>query len=130
MCDYLMWEERCKLTKQLFPVLKDCSTDKFDMRRVYPLKQREVLKVARLADTMVDVLHVWVIGSAISMKCTQESDLDLIIEVSEDCTDLRRNDITVAIQELTDWDCDILWRDHITEQDAIYSELEGGLRIK
>lgn len=63
------------------------------------------------------------------MKCDIESDLDLVITVTSVCTDIRRNDIDVLIQEATDWDCDILWGDHIDSMDRIYEDVEKGLKL-
>lgn len=101
MCDYLMWEERCKIEKYRFRVLDDCKTSAFAIDRVYPLKQRSALAIYNVVQEIPEVLSVYLIGSSISMKCTQHSDIDLILEVSVDCTDSKRNDISCIIQEVT-----------------------------
>ena len=127
--DYLTWEERCRMTKAKFNVLKGCETDKFDMSRVHPLKQREVLKIYNLLSKSELVESVIIFGSSISMKCNIESDLDLAIYVTEQCSNIERNEIDILVQEATDWDCDVLWGDHVTEEDRIYEDLQEGLKI-
>ena len=127
--DYLTWEERCRMYPVRFNVLDDCKTEAFDMSRVHPLKQREVLKIYNTLSGVDKVESVVVFGSALSMKCNIESDLDLVITVTNTCTDIQRNNIDILIQEATDWDCDILWGDHIDLTDRIYEDVERGLKL-
>ena len=131
MGDYLTWEERCKTTFYSFPVLPDCITTDYAIDRVYPLRQRSVFAIAKYVREDDKVAHVCIIGSAISMKCTQYSDIDLIVQLKEPyCTLEVKNQVSERIQELGDWNCDILWYDQLDESDAIYNEIYTGVFIK
>lgn len=131
MCDYITWEERCKQEIYSFPVLKDCITVDYPIRRIYPLKQRVVRDIANYVREDKRVAHVCVIGSSVSMKCTRESDLDLIVQLQPSFVSLEtKNQVSEKIQELGEWNCDIIWYDHLEKSDAIYNEIYRGVFIK
>lgn len=128
---YKTWEERCRETQYRFKVLAGCETTKFRMERVHPLKQRLVMKIAEYVNNTPEISHVCIIGSAISMKCNIYSDLDLIIQLGSAYNSGEvKNKVSERIQELSDWNTDILWYDHLSEEDRIYQEIERGLFIK
>ncbi len=126
MCDYKMREERCKEEFYLFPVLSDCNGAEFNIARVYPLKQRASYAISKLAKSDARIKHICLIGSSVSMKCTNTSDIDLIIQLTKEYeTTADKNSVSEAIQDVADWGCDILWYDRLQEEDGIYGEIRG-----
>lgn len=131
LCDYLTWEERCKQEAYIFPVLKDCTTQDYQICRIYPLKQRAVYAIANYVREDDKINHVCIIGSAVSMKCTRESDIDIIVQLKESFNTLEvKNQVSERVQKLGEWNCDIIWYDHLDKTDEIYNEIYRGVFIK
>lgn len=127
----MTWEERCKSTHYLFPVLEECAISDFDMRRVYPLQQKNVKIISDIIKEDARVKHACLIGSSISMKCTTQSDIDLIIQLEPRLCELDvKNEVSLKIQEACNWNCDIIWYDRIDKNDAIYADIETGVFLK
>lgn len=129
MCDYMLWEERCRLVKYVYPIVKGCEGMPFEMSRVYPLKQRGVKTIYETLKDNPFIKGVTIFGSSISQKCTYESDIDVALSVTENCTDRDKIRIVNTIQEKLDWQCDILWADKISDLNDIYYEIKEGLQI-
>ncbi len=123
------WEDWCDDHIVLFPVLADCKGLPFDISRVHPIKQREVRDVYNLLRVNNNVLRVWVFGSAANMKCVWESDLDLAIEVSEDCTAIERSNISADIGELCVNGHDVVWWDSLRYGSKFYGKVMRGVQI-
>lgn len=100
------------------------------MQYIYPTKQR---LVGRLYDALTprkEVLSVMLFGSSISMRCTMDSDTDLSIRLTDIHNNVDvRNEISETVQEICDWNADIIWYDRITPDDRVYHDICKGVQI-
>ena len=97
-----------------------------DMSKIYPTKQAEVKRVLnRLRhDNHIESLRIF--GSSITMACNKDSDIDLAVDLKELTTPVR-NDISEKIQLACDWSADIIWMDHLSNDERIYKDIMKGL---
>lgn len=122
------WEEERYIT-YYFPVI--CAYPGVDMGRVYPIMQRDVAKICDVVSKDDRVEAVVLFGSAANIRCTRESDLDIAVRLKSDYVNYDvKNEVSEQIQEACNWNADIIWRDRMTEQDAIYDEILRGVRLK
>ena len=120
--------ERTKDKCYIFPVLEP--TDSFDISRVHPLKQREVLDVLKAISGDPRILRITLFGSATGIRCCRVSDIDLCIRLKDSFTDAEaKNEISEKIQEACGYDADILWADKIKEGSTIDVNIKKGVII-
>lgn len=100
------------------------------MEHIYPTKQKLVAKLHDVLTPRDEILAVMLFGSSISMRCTYDSDTDLAIRLNEsfNTTEIR-NDISEIIQNICDWNADILWFDRISSEDRVYHDICKGVQI-
>lgn len=124
------WEERCELIKYLYPIVDGCGGVPFDMRKVYPIKQREVKKIYEFLKTQESVEQAYIFGSSISMKCTQRSDTDIGIRLRPEFnyTEIRSY-LRSHIHDYCPHDCDILWINDLKPSEKIYENIMKGVQI-
>lgn len=106
------------------------SSPQYDLGRVYPLKQNVVHKVHNYLMEDNRVQSCILFGSSITNRCHQNSDLDFMIQLKQK-EDLEHDKLEVSerVQELCDWNADILWRDRILGEDRITKDILLGVRI-
>ena len=69
--------------------------DGVDMKRVFPTKQRQVRDIHDEFKTDDRVSSIMVFGSAVSDRCHQGSDIDILVRLREDCVDVNnKNEIS------------------------------------
>lgn len=107
-----------------FPVV--VADEMVDMSKIYPTKQAEVKRVLnRLRhDNHIETLRIF--GSSITMACNKDSDIDFAVGI-RDKSDETRNVISEIIQESCNWMADIVWLDHLSEDERIYKDIMGGI---
>lgn len=111
-----------------FPIIVE--SDEIDMSRIYPTKQQLALDIHDALKPNKDVISVVLFGSSITMKCTNQSDTDLAVRlVDTSLTHEVRNDVSEIIQEICDWNSDILWFDSLSSSDRIYHDICKGVQI-
>ena len=116
------------MTVTLFKEIYEC--EKVDMRRIFPTKQLFVKKIHERFEDDDRIACIIVFGSAVSNLCNKWSDLDLLVRLKEDAVNLdNKNDISEVIQELCDWNADIIWYDRIDKSDRIYENILKGVQI-
>ena len=93
------------------------------LQYVYPLKQETVLSILRYAD-FSNVVRCILIGSSISMKCNNESDIDLVVFLKGSDTDLLSFSNSILQY---DSNVDFIIGNHFTRDDRLWSEMENGL---
>lgn len=129
MCEYVDWEDYCLKNPVDFPVLPDCQTDEFNIKRIHPYKQHEVLAIQRYLKTVSFVTFAQVFGSSTNMKCTWHSDVDIAIGTSGEETRAENNDMVRNVYELCENGCDVLDWAHIDVGTKIYANINRGVRI-
>ena len=109
-----------------FPIIE--SDELVDMSRIYPTKQAPVKRilVSMRQDSRVATLLLF--GSSISMACHRDSDIDLAVGLANTSV-AAQNEVSEKIQLACDWDADIIWLDHLTPQERIYTEIQKGLTL-
>lgn len=111
-----------------FPVIVECN--EIEMSRIYPTKQKLILDIHNALKPIEDVISVMLFGSSVTMKCTQHSDTDLAIRLSENSlTHEVRNYVSEIVQEICDWNSDILWFDSLSPSDRVYHDICKGVQI-
>lgn len=111
-----------------FPIIEKC--DEIDMSRIYPTKQKLVVDIHNALKPDKSIVSVMLFGSSISMKCTSKSDTDLAVRLDDNClTHEVRNRVSETIQEICDWNSDILWFDSLSENDRVYHDICKGVQV-
>lgn len=93
------------LTMKEFPgvVKSNCR----NIRRVYPLKQRQVAQIYDEAGKHDIIKRIIIFGSSVTSKCHADSDLDICIDA--DVSDgMKVYELQKRIGNICDWNCDIL----------------------
>lgn len=88
-----------------FPVV--VRTDCKNIRRIYPLKQKEVAAIYELVKNHEEVNRVIIFGSSVTGLCHVGSDLDICIDA--DVSDgMKIYELQRVIGNICDWNCDII----------------------
>lgn len=98
------------LNMKQFPrvVSSDCK----NIRRIYPLKQKQVAQIYDHVKDSDIVRKVIIFGSAVTPKCHIDSDLDICVDA--DVSDgMKVYDLQRQIGDICDWNCDILMYSNI-----------------
>ena len=119
------WEEVRNLS---FIFKKIVDVPGIEIERVHPWQQRAVAKINAAVRDDKRIERVVLFGSSVNMRCTLDSDLDLVIDMN-DTSNEAKLDVSEKIQEACDWNADILWRDRLTEDDRVFQEAKRGVRI-
>lgn len=121
------WEGQKDL-RCIFPVI--CEVPGIDIQYVYPLQQRAVCKIHESLKNDDRVVAVVLFGSSVNLRCTKNSDLDLVVRLADECVNNSvKSEVSEVIQEACDWNADILWFDRICPADRIYDSVLKGVRI-
>jgi len=114
--------------KYYFKVLYN--SDKVDMRRVFPTKQLVVSKINQTFAGDKRLACIMLFGSSVTMKCNKDSDIDLLVRLNKDYITVEtKNEISEKLQELCDWNADIIWYDRISPKERIYKNILKGVQI-
>lgn len=112
------WEDN-KNKKFYFPIV--VKNDNYDCQRIHPLKQRIVDEVYNYIKNNVMIEKVIIFGSAINVRCNNKSDVDIAIKVKEEYFNKEsKNNISEDIQEICDYNSDIIWLNTIDEKSQLY----------
>ena len=100
------------------------------MEHIYPTKQKIVSEIHDALSSRVELSSIMLFGSSITMQCTYDSDTDLAIRLNNTYNNLKtRDNISEIIQEICDWNADIIWFDRISPKDRIYHDICKGVQI-
>lgn len=101
-----------------------------DMKRVYPTKQSLIYNLHEQLSSDKRIAAIMLFGSSITMQCNKDSDTDLAVRLNTDFTnDESKNSISEKIQEICNWNADIIWYDRISPSDRIYHDICKGVQI-
>lgn len=111
-----------------FPVVVPNS--KVEMRRVYPTKQALIYKLHEELYPDSRITAIMLFGSSVTMQCHSDSDIDLAIRLHTDYVNNDvKNDVSEKVQEICNWNADIIWYDRIDANDRIYHDICKGVQI-
>ena len=111
-----------------FPVVVPDTS--INMQRIYPTKQSLILSLHEVLAPDYRISSIMLFGSSVTMRCTQNSDTDLAIRLLDKYIDNEtKNSISEVVQEICNWNADILWYDRIDKTDRIYHDICKGVQI-
>ena len=112
------WEDN-KEKKFYFPIV--VNNDNYDCQRIHPLKQRIVNEIYNYIKDNSMIEKVIIFGSAINVRCNHKSDLDIAVKIKEEYFNKdSKNNISEDIQEICDYNSDIIWLNTIDENSQLY----------
>ena len=111
-----------------FPLCIECDEKAAAiLHRVYPLMQKYILKLLD-SKCLSDVTLV-LFGSALTMLCNNESDLDIAVKTESYDLD-KFHQTRNIIEDLIDIPCDVVYYNDITESDHLLPEIKKGLILR
>lgn len=121
------WEE-ARHKKYRFPVIY--ATELFDVSRIHPLKQKVSVAVAKFVQECAAIEESFVFGGATTIRCHSGSDIDVAIKIKpeRDSSELR-DMISEAVQQLTEWNADVIWLNDEPVNSQLYRNVMEGVRI-
>ena len=115
-----------KNKKYIFPIVSN--NDYFDISRIHPLKQKTINKIYEVVKNDQRIKKVIIFGSSTTIRCNKDSDIDIAIELINNTNEIK-NDISEKIQEITNYNSDIIWLDKIKVNTKIYNNINKGVTI-
>lgn len=115
------WEEN-KYKIFYFPII--INNDNYECNRIHPLKQKEVNQIYEYVKNNNDIKKVIIFGSSVNIRCNIKSDLDVAILLKEDSFNRNNeNIISERIQEITDYNSDIIWLNKLDKNSQLYDNI-------
>lgn len=116
------WEEN-KNKKFYFPVI--INNTNYDCRRIHPLMQKKISDIYEFVSNENIIEEVIIFGSCINIRCNQKSDIDIAIYIDEKYFTLQnKNKISEDIQEICDYNADIIWLNSIDKESQLYDNID------
>lgn len=105
-------------------------SDKIEMTRIFPTKQLTALKINEAFHDDNRLACIMLFGSSVTINCNKDSDIDLLVRLNDEFVNNdNKNEISEKIQELCNWDADIIWYDRISPDEKIYKNILKGVQI-
>ena len=120
------WED-ARYKQYSFPVV--CEAAAYNGARVHPLKQKAVKKIHNVIKGDARVEKAIIFGGSTTIRCTKNSDIDIAIELENPDTEIK-NEISANIEQVCDWNADIIWLDTILPESKLYKNIFSGVKIK
>lgn len=121
------WEDQINY-RNTYPVI--CRHNIVPTQNIYPLKQRVAVSIHDEFKNDPRINNIILFGSSVSMRCTKDSDTDLSIRLMPEYTgNDTKNEISERIQEICNWNADIIWFDRISPNERIFHNILKGVQI-
>ena len=120
------WED-ARYKQYSFPVV--CEAAAFDTYRVHPLKQNVVKKIHEAIKNDDRIEKAILFGGSTTIRCTKDSDIDIAIELKSPDAETK-NEISEKIEQVCDWNADIIWLDTILPDSKLYKNIFNGVKLK
>lgn len=98
------------------------------LNKVHSSKRSSVAEIAKLCSADVRIRKVILFGSAITSKCSPNSDINLAIKLKV-VDSAAKSDIEGKIQDACYSDAEIVWIDTINEKSILKEAINNGLQI-
>jgi predicted nucleotidyltransferase len=93
----------------------------YDFKRIHPLKQRIINDLYNVIKNIELIEKVILFGSSINIRCNRKSDIDFAIKIKENYFNTsNKNKISEIIQEITNYNSDIIWLNNIDENSTLF----------
>jgi Predicted nucleotidyltransferases len=79
-----------------------------NLDKIHILKRKLVYEICKTAASSDIVKRIIVFGSAITDKCTEDSDVDICVDIDCDDKDMRLYTLYINISKTCEYNCDIL----------------------
>lgn len=115
------WEDN-KEKRFYFPVVIE--NNNYDCNRIHPMKQKEVNEIYNYAKGNNLITKVIIFGSSVNIRCNNKSDIDIAIEIKNTFFNRENNnDISEKIQEITNYNSDIIWLNTLDVNSRLYRNI-------
>lgn len=105
-----------------FPVI--VKNDNYDCSRIHPLKQKKVNEIYNSVKNNKKIKKVIIFGSSVNIRCNQKSDIDIAIKLKDEYYNKEnKNIISEKIQEICDYNSDIIWLNSIDDSSQLYRNI-------
>lgn len=96
----------------------------YQANRIHPLMQRVVNDIYEYVKTNNSIEKVIIFGSAINIRCNNKSDIDVALKIRNECFNIEyRNKISEKIQEISNFNADIIWLNTIDKNSRLYENI-------
>lgn len=118
-----------KRKKYSFPVIQ--ASNYYDASRIHPLKQKLIYELANILTSDPRVDYSVLFGGSTTIRCNKNSDVDIAVSLKNDKINIEnKNDISEKIQQLCNWNADIIWIDKVEPESKLAKSLSRGVVIK
>ena len=115
------WEEN-KDKVFYFPIVVENLN--YQANRIHPLMQRVVNDIYEYVKTNNSIEKVIIFGGAINIRCNNKSDIDVALKIRNECFNIEyRNKISEKIQEISNFNADIIWLNTIDKNSRLYENI-------
>lgn len=115
------WEEN-KDKVFYFPIVVENLN--YQANRIHPLMQRVVNDIYEYVKTNNSIEKVIIFGSAINIRCNNKSDIDVALKIRDECFNMEyKNKISEIIQEISNFNADIIWLNTIDKNSRLYENI-------
>lgn len=119
------WLE-AKDKRYIFPIVIDDA--KYEAARIHPLNQKAINNIYDVVSVDHRILKVIVFGSSTTIRCNRNSDVDIAIELADYSNEIK-NEISEKIQEVNNYNTDIIWLDRVKSGSNIVNNINKGVTI-
>lgn len=119
------WLE-AKDKRYIFPIVIDDA--KYEAARIHPLNQKAINNIYDVVSVDPRILKVIVFGSSTTIRCNRNSDVDIAIELADYSNEIK-NEISEKIQEVNNYNTDIIWLDRVKSGSNIVNNINKGVTI-
>lgn len=122
------WEEK-KNKKFYFPII--VNNENYQCNMIHPMKQKQVNDIYNYVKNNNCIEKVIIFGSAVNIRCNKKSDLDIAIKIKSECFDKEnQNIISELIQEICNYNSDIIWLNTLDLKSKLYNNINlKGVKI-
>lgn len=115
------WEEN-KNKKYSFPVIIE--NNNYECMRIHPLKQKVTDEIYQYVKNNKYIQKVIIFGSSVNIRCHRKSDVDIAIMIHQEEYNISiQNSISEEIQEITNYNADIIWLNKVEKDTKLYNNI-------
>lgn len=116
----------------IFNIVEGLEDVPFDIRRVFPTKQREVVTIYKLLCIMETITDEWIFGSSVNSSCYYYSDTDVLVRIDESLenSSIQVNILRYYLMDICKHGFDLFAHDLDTDTLNRFIRFGKGLKIK
>ena len=96
-----------------------------NIERIHPIQLDKIKRIIVELDKSHIVRRAVVFGSSVTDACTDDSDLDLCLDLNCSSRDMRLYELSNRIQKICEYSCDLLIYGNILEGSPIKKEIDS-----